>query len=121
MSDNSCPKCNIPAANIAACVYALCAKHQLDVLLMENLSQDASRDQLVTQICTPHQPHVLGTPTHVSDSYDGTGGAALGAHRVCACVRERMGNKVSGSAIDDYAYKTTDHVPVSAKRSEVQG
>jgi hypothetical protein len=52
---------------MAAYVRDLCVNHQLEVLVVEDVATAGAPPQLLTQICTPHQPHILGTPAHVSE------------------------------------------------------
>ena len=77
-----CPRCSIQTTNIAEDTYTLCKEHQLSVLLVEHLAKDI----VLQQICTPHQPVVIGAPPSLSDSADGAGGKVLGALLVVVVI-----------------------------------
>lgn len=63
-------------------MHDLCTESQLEVLLVEDVATGGDRPQVMTQVCTPHQPHVVGTPTQVSESSGGEKGLVAGASGV---------------------------------------
>lgn len=78
--DYHCPRCAILPHHAATYVSSICTKYQLEVVVVDRVMKD---DKAITsmQICTPHQPYLLGSPSAVSSTTSGECIAA-GTYRV---------------------------------------
>lgn len=76
--EEECPRCAISRTNAAGELEALCTRHQLEVVLVEQM-QVQGVDTLISQLCTPHQPCIRGSPGTTPTSGPSADGEVMAA------------------------------------------